>query len=104
MPERDALVAAYEAGVTLDDLATEHGLSYRTTRRRLLAAGVTLRPAKIALPPCPAGMVEQYTRGASIRQLGDHHGHSYNQTRRMLLAAGVTLRPRGAVPYMIEPR
>ncbi|ANN16267.1 hypothetical protein SD37_11825 [Amycolatopsis orientalis] len=95
------LVTAYEAGATIEALAEVHDVTYRAVRDRLLAAGVTLRPAKILIPPCPEGMVNLYEHGASIRQVGAKFGHSYNQTRRMLLAAGVTLRPHGRVNYVI---
>ncbi|MEV6879723.1 hypothetical protein [Amycolatopsis sp. NPDC051128] len=86
----------YEDGSTIEALVDVTPFSYRAIRKALLAAGVTLRPPKIPVPPCPPGMVRAYEDGdASIRQLAVRYGHSYNQTRNMLLAAGVTLRRRG---------
>ncbi|AUI57286.1 hypothetical protein [Amycolatopsis sp. BJA-103] len=92
---RDELVRLYNEGETIENLAARFGLSYRNARTALLAAGVTLRPPKIQLPPTPPGLVNAYLAGRSIRQLADIHGMSYNQTRRILLAEGVVLRPRG---------
>ncbi|OKA09025.1 helix-turn-helix domain-containing protein [Amycolatopsis regifaucium] len=89
------LVRLYNNGATIESLAERYALSYRKVRTTLLAAGVTLRPAKIQLPPTPPGLVNAYLSGRSIRQLADIHGMSYNQTRRILLAEGVVLRPRG---------
>ncbi|MGW4826198.1 helix-turn-helix domain-containing protein [Amycolatopsis japonica] len=92
---RAEIVRRYELGETIEGLAASHALSYRKVRTTLLAAGVTLRPPKIQLPPTPPGLVNAYLAGRSIRQLADIHGMSYNQTRRILLAEGVVLRPRG---------
>ncbi|MER7859315.1 MULTISPECIES: helix-turn-helix domain-containing protein [Amycolatopsis] len=91
----DELVRLYNDGETIESLAARYALSYHKVRTTLLAAGVTLRPPKIQLPPTPPGLVNAYLAGRSIRQLADIHGMSYNQTRRILLAEGVTLRPRG---------
>ncbi|UUV34083.1 hypothetical protein NQK81_11720 [Amycolatopsis roodepoortensis] len=89
------LVRRYNGGETIESLAERHALSYRRVRTILLAAGTTLRPPKIPLPPTPPGLVNAYLAGRSIRQLAAIHGMSYNQTRRILLAEGVVLRPRG---------
>ncbi|MEU3622180.1 hypothetical protein BS329_34335 [Amycolatopsis coloradensis] len=89
------LARLYNNGETIENLAERYALSYRKVRTTLLAAGITLRPAKVQLPPTPPGLVNAYLSGRSIRQLAHIHGMSYNQTRRILLAEGVALRPRG---------
>ncbi|WP_410648885.1 helix-turn-helix domain-containing protein [Amycolatopsis sp. cmx-4-54] len=89
------LVRRYNGGETIEGLAESCALSYRKVRTILLAAGVTLRPPKIQLPPTPPGLVNAYLAGRSIRQLAKIHGMGYNQIRRILLAEGVVLRPRG---------
>jgi DNA-binding MarR family transcriptional regulator/lambda repressor-like predicted transcriptional regulator len=89
------LTGRYKSGATIEALADETGLSYRRTRTTLIDAGVTPRPPRIRVPPCPPGMVNLYKSGATIRELANRYGHSYNQTRNMLLHAGVTLRPPG---------
>ncbi|MFD6068625.1 helix-turn-helix domain-containing protein [Amycolatopsis lurida] len=100
-PATPEVVAAYQAGSTIERIAEDSGLSYRFVRNGLLAAGVTLRPRKRAVAPCPPGMISAYERGASIRQLAAKYGHSYNVTRTMLLNDGVTLRSRGVGPSMV---
>ncbi|UMP07112.1 helix-turn-helix domain-containing protein [Amycolatopsis sp. EV170708-02-1] len=87
------LARLYNDGATIESLAKRYALSYQKVRTTLLAAGVTLRPPKIQLPPTPPGLVNAYLAGRSIRQLAAIHGMSYNQTRRILLAEGIVLRP-----------
>ena len=97
-PDDAELVAAYAAGRTVDELVAACGLSYRETRRRLIDAGVTMRPQQRQTRPAPPGLVEAYRSGLSIRATGAQFGVSYNVTRRMLLQAGIGLRSRGAAP------
>lgn len=85
----------YETGATLEELAADTGHSYRCVRETLLAARVTLRPARRHVPPCPPGMVAMYENGASIRQVAQRYRLSYNRARNLLLYAGVILRPQG---------
>lgn len=85
----------YEDGTTIEALVAHTPFSYRAVRAALLDAGVTLRPPRIPVPPCPPGLVAEYEHGASIRTLAAKHDLSYNQTRTMLLHDGVKLRARG---------
>jgi hypothetical protein len=90
------LIRRYNAGETMEHLASQYPLSYRKVRDVLIRAGVTIRPRRrVLLPPTPPGMVNAYNAGRTIRQLGATHGLTYNQTRGILLAEGVQLRPRG---------
>ena len=45
--QRDDLVALYQAGASLMELAKAYSVGYRTVRHHLLRRGVTLRPPHV---------------------------------------------------------
>lgn len=91
----EQLAAEYAMPTSLEDLVEIHGIPYRQVRQRLLAGGVTLRPAGEPPLPMPGGLDKAYADGTPIRKLADYHGISYSRVRRHLLSLGVELRPRG---------
>lgn len=101
-PERAVMVAAYLAGLTIEEVAEATGRSYSTVHRALTAAGVKRRPSN-RFPICTSAaqrpaVVAAYEAGQHIRQIADATGVSYGTVRRVLVAAGVRLRPRGGRP------
>jgi transposase-like protein len=83
-----ALAEAYAGGASLGDLARETGVSVGAVRRRLLAAGVPMRPAggQSAVPDLPeivSALREAHRTGTSFRRLAADLG--VNRRRLALL-------------------
>lgn len=92
-----AIVAAYQAGATLRELAAEHRVSHNMIRCRLIRAGVKLRPtSQIHLPAqTQQAIVDAYVGGAMMTDIMAEHGVLHQTIRRVVLAAGEPLRPPG---------
>jgi DNA-directed RNA polymerase specialized sigma24 family protein len=86
------LVAEYQAGVGVLELAARWKVNRGTVAHHLARAGVELR--RRGLSP---GQIEEavrlYGEGWSIRQVAARHGCDYETVRRALLRAKVKLRP-----------
>ncbi|WP_019061770.1 helix-turn-helix domain-containing protein [Streptomyces prunicolor] len=100
------VAALYDEGLGIRSVAEEIGRSYSTARRRLIAAGVELRPS--GGRPMEADQVAEYLatlyragqfgRGLSIRAIAERTGYTNDFVRTRLLAAGVELRDRHGRP------
>lgn len=109
----DGLMVAMYRYTTIAGIADEFGMSYGAVRRRLIAAGVTLRPRGVSpkqrlkyKPPTAHArreqhiedlvgqMVQLYEAGYTIRQVAGSVNLSYSVVRGRLLLYGVTLRPK----------
>ena len=91
------LVAAYEAGATVEELAAEHGCSTTTIREVLAAEGVTLRSPgpRSPLEGREAELAAAYEAGATVRELVDRFGANQRTVRKVLAEQGVVMRRRG---------
>jgi transposase len=92
--EIDQLVAAYEAGATVFELATRFNIHRTTVGRHLKERGIDTRPPALDATALPK-LTQLYKDGHSIATIAQHYGVSKNAVRDRLLAAGLTLRPRG---------
>jgi lambda repressor-like predicted transcriptional regulator len=103
---RARLADLYDSGMSIRQVAVACGCSPKTAHRRLIAAGVTLRPAggvkgrRPAREPLTAeeeqAAADVYSGGQpSLHKLGTDYGVSGDTMARRLRARGVEIRPRG---------
>jgi uncharacterized protein (DUF433 family) len=94
------VVAGYEAGGTIDELAVRFGCSARPIRRALIDAGVTFRGSgrRSSAAGREARIAELYVAGATLDELAAEYGCQPRTIRRMLVAQEVTIRPTGRRP------
>jgi transposase len=100
------VAALYDHGLGIRSVAEEIGSSYSTARRRLLKAGVQLRPSggrpmeadPVAEHLATLYRVGQFGRGMSIRTIQKRTGYGYAFIRTRLLAAGVEMRDNHGRP------
>lgn len=85
------LVAQYQRGATLVALAAEVGCHPVTVRRRLLAAGVTLRSSRTVVRRDLQWWEDQIADGRSVADLAAELGLTTGTVRRRLRAAGIPL-------------
>jgi hypothetical protein len=91
------LARRYLAGYSLQEAADEYGVTARTVRARLVAAGVQIRPSSRSGAPRPPQdvideLAEEYRAGCSLSELADNSGIPAGRLRGYLLEAGVELR------------
>jgi Mor family transcriptional regulator len=98
------LVAAYEAGATVEELAERHDCSVTTIRSVLGDAGVALRARgpRSPLEGREAELAADYEGGATVRGLAARYGANQRTIRKVLADRGVAMRPPGRKPR--EPR
>lgn len=92
----DRLVAGYDAGQSLQDLAQIFGVHRRTVAAHLGKRGVPRRAQHRKLTE--AEVIEAYhcyRAGASLAELGRLFDAHAKTMRRALVRAGATIRPRG---------
>lgn len=85
------MVARYERGATVYELATEFGCHRTTVSARLKKAGVSLRLKS----PTPDGidlMAKLYASGLSSVEVGERLGYCANTVRNSLQGKGIRLR------------
>ncbi|MFI9272623.1 helix-turn-helix domain-containing protein [Kitasatospora sp. NPDC052896] len=95
------LRAAYDAGATVAELASDSGLPYGTVINRLRAAGTVMRTPqqtrRLRADPqrrrLAADLRARYEDGATVATLVKIAGRSARTVRRLLHEAGATLRP-----------
>jgi DNA-binding IclR family transcriptional regulator len=85
------LVARYEAGATIRDLAKAYEMHRHTVAGHLQSLGVEMRRQGLA-----ADQVDQavtlYERGLSLERIGQRLGASAGTVRRMLIRRNVAMR------------
>jgi Mor family transcriptional regulator len=94
------LVAAYEAGATVEALAARHDCSVTTVRAVLEAEGTALRARgpRNPLEGREADLARDYEAGATVRGLAERYDANQRTVRKVLAEQGVTMRPPGRKP------
>lgn len=94
---RRAIIAAYEGGSSLDEVAADHAVSSSSIRRFLLASGIKLRPQRRqrVLESRAAEVEMMYRAGANTREIAELLGVDRNTVSQFLAAKG--LRRAGAL-------
>ncbi|MEV8358494.1 sigma factor-like helix-turn-helix DNA-binding protein [Microbacterium sp. NPDC076895] len=88
------LVARYEAGATVYELAEAFGIHRHTVAQRLREAGVKLRRTAPTDDEITE-MVQRYESGQSLARIAETiGGTTANTVKRCLLERGVAIRPR----------
>jgi hypothetical protein len=93
----DVLIAAYQGGMTLDELASAFAVEAGTAAKLLERRGVARRGRKVTDKQV-AEAAELYRAGWSLSQLGERYGVYTQSMGYRLKRAGVTLRPRPGWP------
>ncbi len=84
------LVAAYEAGADMNELAKLYGVHRHSVRAHLDKAGVELRRQGLTEPET-AEAERLYVAGVSLAKLGVKFGCDHTTVRRALLRRGLVL-------------
>lgn len=92
--ELDALVAAYQGGATVYELAKRFNQHRTTIGQHLRKSGVDTRPLALAAEDTPR-IVELYEGAWALARIASEYGVSPHAVHDRLIAAGVELRPRG---------
>lgn len=89
------VIAGYEAGASVDELADRFGVSNSQIRRILIAAGVERRPTgrTPATKPDLEHLAAAYRAGESQLSLARLHEVNTKTVRRWLIEAGVDIDP-----------
>src|SRR4029453_8333094 len=88
-----ALVRAYQAGSTLEEVAAKFGIYVRTAAAHLEREGIPQRRHRLS-PAQVSEAVRLYEAGWSTIQIGHHFGIYPQSIRYRLQQTGVVLRPR----------
>ena len=91
--EVGALVAAYQAGSTLDEVAADFGIYVRTAAAHLERHGVAQRRHRLTSDEV-AEAIHLYEQGWSLSQIGERFGVWPQSIGYRLRRAGVKLRAR----------
>jgi predicted DNA-binding protein YlxM (UPF0122 family) len=92
-PEVQELVAAYEAGATLRQLAERFRITKQTVSNRLKREGITPRWRKLTEADVDEA-VRLYGQGLSLARVGDRLGVTDDAVRFQLIKRGVKMRDR----------
>ena len=98
----DALIAGYEAGKTMKDLAVEFGINRLTVSAHLRRAGVPLRRSGLDTEQT-AEAARLYDAGWSPVKLAERFGVSADTVLIALRRAAVVIRPRRGGPPRHQP-
>lgn len=88
------LVARYQAGVSMAELARQHNLHRSAVRLQLERAGVTLRRGSSFPPELLPEAIRLYESGLSTARVGERLGLTQRVVWRALKDVGVPLRDR----------
>lgn len=96
----DELKRRYEQGASLRELAREHRMSHESVRRRLISAGVSMRPRgeprAYALSEATYEQLrKEYEGGSTIAEMASKWAVSRDALRSALARAEVKMRPPG---------
>ena len=92
-PETSELVAGYQAGATVYDLADQFGVHRHTVSEILERRGVARRYRKLS-PQQIERACSLYEGGLSLTQVGEQIDRRAETVRQALMKAGVAIRPR----------
>jgi hypothetical protein len=94
----DDLVAWYEAGSTIEMLASTFGIHRTTVMTHLERRGVSRRSPRKLTDEMVAGAAHRYTSGEALAEIAATFGIAPSTLRRELELAGITIRRRGRPP------
>jgi DNA-binding transcriptional regulator LsrR (DeoR family) len=97
-----SLVAGYQAGRTMKELAAEFGIDRRTVSTHLRRAGVRSRRGGLDQEQA-VDVARLYEAGWSSGRLAERYSVSSDNVLRTLRAAGVKIRPRRGGPRTSYP-
>jgi DNA-binding CsgD family transcriptional regulator len=89
--QREHLIADYQAGATIYDLARRYGIHRHTVGKHLADAGVQARRHGLSTDELATAR-HLYAQGQSLARIGDQLGYDHGTIRRALLRAGVPMR------------
>lgn len=92
MPE---IIADYEGGMTLTEVAEKHGRSYMTIQRRLIESGVTIRPRTRKIDVKAAEIIADYQAGYAVLDLSVKYGFGTSAVSALLRRNGVKAQKSG---------
>jgi hypothetical protein len=92
-PEIKELVAGYEAGATVYELAGQFGVHRNTVSASLKRQGVGLRFRSLSSTQV-AEATQFYHEGLSLLKVGERLGCGAECVRQALMKAGIEIRPR----------
>lgn len=95
--ELNVVIAAYQGGLTLAELASSFGADRRTLANRLEQRGASRRARRLSDAQI-AEAVTFYTDGWSLARIANRFGLYPQSIRYRLQRAGVALRPRPGWP------
>lgn len=97
LPAADELVARYESGMTIDEIAESLGVSYGTIQGRLVQAGYTPRSGvQRKEPPVPREqLVEMYQRLGSLARMSEETGVSTGSLAYWMQKLGIQRKRAG---------
>lgn len=110
---RNALMLAqWRSGVSIADIAREHGLSLSWTGRLLRLEGAVLPPIRQGVKRTDLDIdeiIRDYENGASMQAVADTHHASYGTIRRLLINNKAKIRPHGGqnaieISPLLSPR
>jgi AraC-like DNA-binding protein len=94
----DALVAEYEAGSTIELLASRFGIHRTTVMTHLERRGISRRSPRRLTDEIVAGAAHCYTTGETLAEIAANLGIAPSTLTRELRLAGITIRRRGRPP------
>jgi DNA-directed RNA polymerase specialized sigma24 family protein len=103
--EVDALVASYQAGKTMKELANDFGINRNTVSAHLHRADIALRQLGLG-PAQTAQLIDLYRAGWSSGRLAQRFEVSADTVLKALRRAGIAIRPRrrgGPQPTALTP-
>ncbi len=95
--EIDELVASYQAGATVFELAARFNIHRSTVGRHLKERGIDTRGPILGSNEVQEA-VDLYQAGWTLDKIAKRHGVGYETIRRPLSAHGIEMRPRGRRP------
>jgi len=90
--QRQAVIAAYEAGATMASLAKHHGVNRATISRLLRKSGVATRKSRRIRQVEIDRAIQLYEGGLSLQKIGDQLGWDHKTIYRHLKIRGVAMR------------
>lgn len=95
------LVAAFESGASVPDLARQYGVSKRALRHLLSGRGLQMRKQPLSADEVELA-INLYAEGLSLREIGAQIGRGKTSVREALNQCGVVLRPAVRQPKRSE--
>ena len=93
----DQVVALYEDGMSMEDIAQKFRAHRRTIAAHLIRRGKPLGRYRRVQPGDVAEAAELYKGGMTLAELGRRFGVSQSAVKTAVTSAGVSIRPRGRV-------